>query len=256
MTLIFMEHDLDKALNMKLVFCIFKQLSGLKIIFHKSELFCFGKAKEVENDYKILFGCDIGSLPFRYLGIPIHFCKLRNGEWKPVEDRFEKKLSSWIGKILSYEDRLVLINSVLTSLPMFMLSFLKISKGARKRLDFFRSRFFWRSDGHKRKYRLTKWNIICRRKDQGGLGVEDLESKNKSLLAKWLDKLINEEGMWRELLYKKYLNSKNLSQVSAKPTDSPFWKGLMNVKDEFFKRGSFVVGNGLTTRFWEDIWLG
>jgi hypothetical protein len=28
------------------------------------------------------------------------------------------------------------------------------------------------------------------------------------------------------------------------------------VKDEFFQRGSFSVGNGLTTRFWEDSWLG
>jgi hypothetical protein len=54
--------------------------------------FCFGKAKEVENDYKILFGCEVGSLPFRYLGIPIHFRKLKNGEWKPIEDRFEKKI--------------------------------------------------------------------------------------------------------------------------------------------------------------------
>jgi hypothetical protein len=36
-----------------------------------------------------------------------------------VEDRLEKKLASWIGKILSYGDRLILINSVLTSLPMF-----------------------------------------------------------------------------------------------------------------------------------------
>jgi hypothetical protein len=141
-TILFMEHDMDKALNMKLVLCIFEQLSGLKINFHKSELFCFGRAKQMENDYKTLFGCDIGSLPLRYLGIPIHFRKLRNGEWKPVEDRFEKKLSSWIGKMLSYGDRLVLINSVLTSLPMFMLSFLEIPKGVRKRLDFFRSRFF------------------------------------------------------------------------------------------------------------------
>lgn len=24
----------------------------------------------------------------------------------------------------------------------------------------------------------------------------------------------------------------------------------------FFRRGSFSVGNGLTTRFWEDTWLG
>jgi hypothetical protein len=35
-TIIFMEHDLDKALNIKLVFYIFEQLSGLKINFHKS----------------------------------------------------------------------------------------------------------------------------------------------------------------------------------------------------------------------------
>jgi hypothetical protein len=136
-TILFMEHNLEKALNMKLILCIFEQLSGLKINFHKSEIFCFGKAKEVENEYKILFGCDIGSLPFRYLGIPIHFRKLKNGEWKPVEDRFEKKLSSWIGKLLSYGDRLILINSILTSLPMFMLSFLEIPVGMRKKARFF-----------------------------------------------------------------------------------------------------------------------
>jgi hypothetical protein len=91
-TILFLEHDLTKALNMKMILTIFEQLSGLKINFHKSEVFCFGKAKEVEEDYKILFGCDIGSLPFIYLGIPIHFRNLKNGKWKPVEDRFEKKL--------------------------------------------------------------------------------------------------------------------------------------------------------------------
>jgi hypothetical protein len=30
----------------------------------------------------------------------------------------------------------------------------------------------------------------------------------------------------------------------------------MRVKDEFFQRGSFVVGDGIKTRFWEDTWLG
>ena len=44
-TILFMSHDLEKALNMKLILCIFEQLSGLKINFHKSELFCFGQAK-------------------------------------------------------------------------------------------------------------------------------------------------------------------------------------------------------------------
>jgi hypothetical protein len=57
-TIIFMEHDLQKVLNMKLILCIFEQLSGLKINFHKSELFCFGNAKNLQDEYRILFGCD------------------------------------------------------------------------------------------------------------------------------------------------------------------------------------------------------
>jgi hypothetical protein len=95
---------------------------------------------------------------------------------------------------------------------MFLLSFLEIPVGVRKRLDFFRSHFFWQSDGHKRKYRLTKWNIICRPKDQGGLGVEVLELKNKCLPSKWLYKLQTEEGVWQQLLRNKYLHSKSLPE--------------------------------------------
>ena len=141
-TILFMEHDLEKAVNMKLILSLFEQLSGLKINFHKSEVFCFGKAKDHQDDYRSIFGCEVGELPFRYLGIPIHYRKLLNKEWKPVEDRFDRKLGSWAGKLLSYGDRLVLINAVLTSLPMFLLSFFEIPKGVRKRLDIYRSRFF------------------------------------------------------------------------------------------------------------------
>jgi hypothetical protein len=149
------------------------------------------------------------------------------------KDRFEKKLASWIGKILSYGDRLILINSVLTSLPMFLLSFFQIPIGVRKRLDFYRFRFFWQCDQNKNKYRLSKWNMICRPKDKGGLGIEVLDIKNNCLLSKWLFKIINEEGMWQELLCNKYIKSKNLVEVQAKPIGSPFWKGLMHQKETF-----------------------
>ena len=48
-TILFLEHNLEQAHNMKLILCAFEQLSGLKINFHKSEIFCFGEAKEYEN---------------------------------------------------------------------------------------------------------------------------------------------------------------------------------------------------------------
>jgi hypothetical protein len=49
-------------------------------------------------------------------------------------------------------------------------------------------------------------------------------------------KLLSEEGVWQELLSNKYVCGKTLSQVQAKPTDSPFWKGIMGVQNDFFQR--------------------
>jgi hypothetical protein len=72
-TIIFLGHDLSSARNVKLLLCAFEQLSGLKINFHKSELFCFGEAKEMKDAYSSIFGCQCGSYPLKYLGIPMHY---------------------------------------------------------------------------------------------------------------------------------------------------------------------------------------
>ena len=73
----------------------------------------------------------------------MHQRKLMNKDWKHVEKRFQKRLSCWRSKMSSVGGRLVLINSVLSSLPMFMMSFFEIPRGVSKKLDYFRSRFFW-----------------------------------------------------------------------------------------------------------------
>jgi len=141
-TVIFMSHDVEKAVNMKLLLTTFEQLSGLKINFHKSEIFCFGKAKDHEEFYSRLFGCVIGKYPFRYLGLPMNTRKLNNKDWKVIEERIEKRLSGWKGKMLSVGGRMVLINSVLSSLPMFMMSFFELPKGVLEKIDCFRSCFY------------------------------------------------------------------------------------------------------------------
>ena len=66
-TILFLSHDLAKPTNLKLLLCLFEQLSGLKINFHKSEIFCFGKAKEHEAEYSQLFGYDCDIPDFKIL---------------------------------------------------------------------------------------------------------------------------------------------------------------------------------------------
>jgi hypothetical protein len=55
-TILFMEHDLQKTVNMKLILCIFEQFSGLTINFHKSETFYFGKRKMRNTSTNIFLG--------------------------------------------------------------------------------------------------------------------------------------------------------------------------------------------------------
>jgi hypothetical protein len=88
-----MENDLEEAKNVKLLLCAFEQLSGLKLNFSKSEMFCYGNANKPGREYSKMFGCEMGTLPFRYLGIPMHHRKLRNSYWKEVEERFQHRLS-------------------------------------------------------------------------------------------------------------------------------------------------------------------
>jgi hypothetical protein len=114
----------------------------LKLNFHKSKIFFFDKAKEEDKKYRRIFGCEVGSLPFKYLGTPSHYRKLQNIDWELEEDRFEQKFALWLGKLLTYGHNLALINFVLTSLPMFLLSLFQIPKLVRKKLDFYRSRLF------------------------------------------------------------------------------------------------------------------
>src|SRR4051812_25882819 len=138
-TILFMEHDLEKARNLKLILSAFEQLSGLKINFRKSELYCFGDAQHDAVLYAELFGCGQGQFPISYLGIPIHYRRLTNDEWKHVEERQKKRLSNWKGKLLSLGGRLILINSVLGNMVLYMISFFQLPKGVLHKLDYLRS---------------------------------------------------------------------------------------------------------------------
>jgi retron-type reverse transcriptase len=62
-TILFMDHDIEKAKNLKLILSAFEQLSELKINFHKYELFCFGEAQENASQYAEIFRCEQGHFP-------------------------------------------------------------------------------------------------------------------------------------------------------------------------------------------------
>jgi hypothetical protein len=66
-----------------------------------------------------------------------------------------------------------------------------------------------------------------------------------------LARFLSEDGIWQTLLRRKYVGSKEISQVIWKPGDSHFWAGIMKTKKHFFQYGSFSIKDGPEIRFSE-----
>lgn len=105
------------------ILCLFEQCSGLKINFTRARFSVLVRLETIRKCFEEIFTCKRGELPFRYLGLPIDRERLRNKDWKKTEDKFEKKLSCWQGRLLTSGGRLVLINSCLSNTPLYMFFF-------------------------------------------------------------------------------------------------------------------------------------
>jgi hypothetical protein len=65
----------------------------------------------------------------KYLGMLIDEKKLAVSQRDHVEEKFAKKIVGWKGNLLSIRDRVTLVNSCLSSISLYMLSFLEAPKG-------------------------------------------------------------------------------------------------------------------------------
>ena len=63
------------------------------------------------------FLCQVKQFPCTYLGLPLHFKKLRRVDIQPLINKVGAKLTTWKEKLLNKAERLRLINLVLTSAP-------------------------------------------------------------------------------------------------------------------------------------------
>ena len=125
--------------------------------------------------------------------------------WKPVVDRIVSRLSSWNHKFLSFGGHLVLLKSVLSSLPVYFLSFFKAPAGIISSIESIFKFFFWGGCEDNRKIAWINWESICTPKEEGGLGVRRVGAFNLSLLGKWCWRmLLEKDGLWYRVLKARY----------------------------------------------------
>jgi hypothetical protein len=80
----------------------------MEINYHKSDMFPINLNKETHSYAKILC-CKIGSFPFKYMRVPLHYEKLRIEDIQPIIDKILLRIPRWKGRLLSYGARVALL---------------------------------------------------------------------------------------------------------------------------------------------------
>jgi hypothetical protein len=185
---------------------------GMRINYHKSEVVPTDPddVKDIQEFVEI-FGCPVGTLPIKYLGIPLHFHKLKREDLQPLIDKIIKRIAGWRGKLLTQAGRLVLIKACIASIPVNLLSFIKFPRWAIDLINSNMPNCFWDDyEGH-RKFHLANWHLICMKKEYGGLWVPNIKDLNLCLLGSWIKRFIRDEGkLWRDIVDKKYYKTGNI----------------------------------------------
>ena len=169
-TLLFLENNLQHAKNFKWLLTCFENLSGMRINYAKCDLLTLGLDENENNNFARLFCCKIGSFPIKYLGVPLHFSKLKREDIQPVVDKLIKRVAGWRGKLLSSAGKLTLLKSCLASIPIYLLSVIKFPKWAIESFNSQMGNFLWNDNEGKHKYHLSNWPSVTQEKDYGGWG--------------------------------------------------------------------------------------
>lgn len=255
-TLLIMPAERDQLLALKSVLDKFSVSTGLKINYCKSQMVPINVPDNIIQQLASDFGCQIGAMPFTYLGLPLGTTRPRISELMPLVCRLERRLTS-SSCFLSQGARVQLINSALASMPLHFLCSLQLPPGLTNQLDRILRQCLWRewggsSDTNKKS--LAAWDMVCKPKKCGGLGIVNFQKKNAALLIKHLDKFYNREDLpWVELIWHAHYVSKIPHAEGL--CGSFWWRDVMKLVDNFREVVSIQPGRGDTFLFWSDKWI-
>lgn len=150
-------------------------------------------------------GCEVKELPIIYLGLPLGKNPRLHSFWDPVVAKVSKRLDGWKRTYFSLGARVTIIQSCLSNIPICFLSLFKAPKGVVVNLEKLMREFLWSGSREEKRDHLIGWDLVRRPKEEGGLGLGNIEAKNLSLLGKWLWRyLLEADSLWHKVIKSKF----------------------------------------------------
>ena len=242
---------LSEWMAFDVILSTFCKASGMYISLEKS---CF-----LYNNLDVDVGTDIAQLlpykmdpitsGFKYLGYQLKPLGYKSNDWLWLIQKFECRILHWSHKLLSLGGRLILVQAVLTSVPVYWLRLAPIPVSVINKLRSILFAFLWGSFGNKHRYHLYNWQQLSWPKKYGGWGIKNLHWFNLALRLKIFWVALQHDGLWHQVLIHKYLKHVSVVDWLRGKNFSPrggsvIWRGFLQTLPCLGRGLAWKVGNG------------
>eukprot|EP00253_Pinus_taeda_P032784 PITA_32784 len=238
---------------------IYMMFSGSKINLRKCSIYGWNfSIKELSDISRLLEMEGIRKWEsFKYLRIPIFKSKPKVAHWLPLLDKLKNRIQAWGASWLNNAGKVILMKSVLISMPLYQYSALLEPKNFLSKMDSLLRRFLWEGGNNNvRRIHLVNWEILKRPLLEGGLHLHNLAAQNLALGSKILRNLVSGNSSWsKRVIWKKYFQGQCLRCLDN-PLRTLKGSSIFNLcsadMEHFCHYLYWIPCNGRKIKIWED----
>ncbi|WOL08081.1 hypothetical protein Cni_G16833 [Canna indica] len=197
--------DKKSCKNMMKALNLYCEMTGQLISEEKSEIFFPEHCKsEVKHEVCNWLNMREGKFPMKYLGTFIAPKRMETRFQDKIYEKVVSKMDIWAKNSISQAGKAVLINSTIASIPVYNLMTSWVGGKVINKITRISKDFYW-SSKNKGGAKLISWSNVTRNKVVGGLGIRDIGTMKKAMMAKRIIPLLNkEENTWCRMYEAKY----------------------------------------------------
>nr|GEW52162.1 hypothetical protein [Tanacetum cinerariifolium] len=115
--------------------------------------------------------------------------------------------------------------------------------------------FLWCNGDFKRGKAKVAWEVITLPKHEGGLGIQNLEVFNLTLMTTHIWNIVsNKESLWVRWIHTYKIRDRTLWHIQPTSCMSWNWRNILKLRDRVKPFLWSQIGNGLSTSIWYDMW--
>lgn len=198
----------------------------------------------------------MGSLPIKFLGVPLISSKLSHQDCIPIIHRITKRASSWTSLGLSYAGRLQLIKAVLLAMQSFWCRHFILPKSVIRDIQSILGRFLWKGPSLSKFGAKVAWKNLAVPLKEGGLGLKNMVEWNKSMIMLHLINIIkvNVSSLWASWVKCEVLKRNNFWHIPIPADCSWNWRQILKLRHLALQQVKYLVGKGDRVSLWYDPW--